>query len=153
MGFFSKLGLRLRRVLGINLQANLRSVASETLSARTIPEDRELTDEERALINWLIVNGEPEAAFYKEQLRDLRVISRCGCGCPTIDLVVGRANSATTGPSRILADFVGSTVEGVQVGVTLHAREGKISELEIYELGEPVKSLPKLESLRSFGPP
>ena len=89
------------------------------------------------------------ARDYAQQLSDLHVVARCSCGCPTVDLAVGGAELSTTGPSQILADFLGSTAGGVPVGVVLHAREGKISELEVYPLGGPVVgSLPEIESLK-----
>jgi len=43
---------------------------------------------------------------------------------------------------------LGTTPENFQVGVILHAREGKLSELEIYPLLETTGSLPKIESLK-----
>jgi hypothetical protein len=49
-----------------------------------------------------------------------------------------------------LADFEGRTPEGMEVGVILHAREGEISELEVYAISE-VKGpfgLPIVESLK-----
>jgi len=56
----------------------------------------------------------------------------------------------TTGPSEILADFDGTTDDGVPVGVILHAREGQISELEVYAISdfEGTFSLPKIQSLK-----
>jgi hypothetical protein len=53
------------------------------------------------------------------------------------------------GPSLILADFFGTTPEGIEVGVILHGRAGKISELEIYGLDKTPTSLPNVQSLRA----
>ena len=103
---------------------------------------------ERTLIGWLLLNGVPEARAYVQQLDGLHVVGRCSCGCGTVDLAVADARASTTGPSLILADFMGLTPEHLQVGVLLHAREGKISELEIYPLGETTASLPTIESLK-----
>jgi hypothetical protein len=122
-------------------------------SAYTIPENRQLNAEERTLIEWLIANGIPEAKNYAQQLEGLHVVSHCSCGCPTVDLAVVDAQASTTGPSRILADFLGVTPEGQQVGVALHAREGKISELEVYAMGQTIGSLPKIETLNPFDRP
>jgi hypothetical protein len=124
-----------------------------SLGAYTIPDDRQLKADERMLIEWLIANGIPEAKNYLPQLDGLHVVSRCSCGCPTVDLAVANAQASTMGPSRILADFLGVTPEGQQVGVVLHAREGKISELEIYPMGQTVGSLPKIETLNPFDRP
>jgi hypothetical protein len=113
-----------------------------------------LSEEERTLIEWLIANGIPEAKNYTQQLEDLHVVSHCSCGCPTLDLAVLNDQASTEGPSQILADFLGITPEGLQVGVILHAREGQISELEVYPLDETVgKSLPTIETLNPFDRP
>jgi len=51
-----------------------------------------------------------------------------------------------------LADFLGRTPEGLEVGVVLHAREGEISELEVYGTTAVKESfrLPLIESLKQF---
>jgi len=103
-------------------------------------------------LEWLIANGIPEAQTYAAQLDHLRVVGRCGCGCPTVDLAFGDSQHNTTGPSHILADCVGVTPEGIEVGIMLHAREDKISELEIYSLAgcEHPFGLPRIETLKQF---
>jgi hypothetical protein len=115
------------------------------------PERRPLRAEERALIEWLLVHGSPDAREYASQVADITVVGRCTCGCPSIDLAVGDEEQRKTGPSNLLADFEGTTSEGVEVGVILHAREGQISELEVYSI-PGVKSpfgLPSIESLKN----
>jgi len=72
------------------------------------------------------------------------------CGCPTIDLVIGDRQQRIVGVSHVLADFEGITPEGIEVGVILHAREGQLSELEVFAMPEvdgPF-GLPTIESLR-----
>jgi hypothetical protein len=97
----------------------------------TIPEQRDLTPNELQLLEWLLENGSPEAVSYKPQLSEVRVVSRCSCGCPSIDLAVGERNSRTVGPTTILCDAHGHSPEGISLMVTLHAREGELSELEV----------------------
>jgi hypothetical protein len=114
------------------------------------PERRPLSKEERALLEWLINNGIPDAQKYASQLKDVIVFGGCTCGCPTIDLAVGQSENRKTGASHLLADFQGRTPEGIEVVVILHAREGKLSELEVYaipNMKEPF-NLPTIESLR-----
>ncbi len=84
-----------------------------------IPQNRPLSPEEQRLLTWLISHGTPEAQNYAAQIEELRVISHCSCGCPTVDFYPPK------GPSEILADFYGVTSEKVDVGVILHARDGK----------------------------
>ncbi|PMW26745.1 hypothetical protein, partial [Pseudomonas sp. FW305-3-2-15-A-R2A1] len=82
--------------------------------------------------------------------QDLNVVGTCTCGCPSIDLARRNHEQRKTGPSKLLADFVGKTPEGIAVGVILHAREGEISELEVYAIGDMNESfgLPTIESLK-----
>lgn len=119
----------------------------------TRPEDRPLTGDERTLLEWLIAHGgSPEAQQYAPQVSQVRVVARCTCGCPTIDLAIGeRQHHRTVGASLVLADFEGVTPEGIEVGVILHARGGQLSELEVYALPEVDGSfgLPTIESLKS----
>ena len=114
----------------------------------TIPDHRELTAEERRLLEWLLARGSSEGAEYVPQLMSLAVVARCTCGCPTLDLARGDRKSRTVGASTILADAVGQSPEGVPVNVILHAREGEISELEVISIdGTEVFSMPKPEVL------
>src|SRR6266403_1224177 len=100
--------------------------------------------------NGWIAHGGPEAQQYAPQVSRVRVVASCTCGCPTIDLAIGERQHRTVGASLVLADFEGVTPEGIEVGVILHAREGQLSELEVYAMPEvdgPF-SLPTIESLR-----
>ena len=115
-----------------------------------LPEDRPLSGEERTLIEWLIANGVPEAKAFAPQLDNLRVAGRCSCGCPTVMLAVGDTQSPATEPPFILADFRGTAPDGQQVYVVLQARNGKLSELEIFSFGDTSASLPSIESLKSL---
>ena len=98
---------------------------------------------------WLIEHGTPEAREFAPQIERARVVGRCRCGCPTIDLGIDGAKTRTVGASQILSDFRGWTPEGYSVGVILHAREGKLSELEVFLVADLKGefSLPSIESL------
>jgi len=112
-----------------------------------IPDERSLSQEEISLLEWLLGHKRSDVSEYRAQIPKLRVVSRCRCGCPTIDFAIG--TTTREGPSHIIADAQGSSPEGVRVGVIVHVREGEISELEVYSVtGEKnVFSLPKPESL------
>ena len=114
------------------------------------PIRRALSSEEHALLKWLIANGNPGAKQYASQLPDISVVGLCTCGCPTLDLAIGDSEARTTGPSHVLAEFDGTTPEGVQVCVILHARKNQISELEIIAIDdfEGVFNLPVIPSLK-----
>jgi hypothetical protein len=98
----------------------------------SIRDDRPLTGQERTLLAWLIQNGNGNSEELMAQLAEARVVSRCGCGCPTIDLAIGTKSEPTRGGSSIVADVSGKSPEGYDVGVILHVREGLLSELEVY---------------------
>lgn len=112
-----------------------------------VPDERPLSQEEIGLLEWLLAHGRSDASQYKPQIPKLRVVSRCGCGCPTIDFAMGTARK--DGPSHIVADAEGSSPEGIRVGVIVHIREDEISELEVFSTtGENnVFTLPKAETL------
>jgi len=116
------------------------------------PKRRLLTEKERKLLEWLLANGSPDAKPYLSQIANVKVVGKCTCGCPTIDLALGDREQRKTGPSVLLADFVGRTPEGIEVGVIVHAREGEISELEVYAIaGSKGRfNLPSVESLKQF---
>ena len=79
----------------------------------------------------------------------MRVVARCTCGCPTLDVAVGEKKFRTVGVSTILADAVGHSPEGVPVDVILHARENEISELEVVSHdATKIFSMPTPEMLR-----
>jgi hypothetical protein len=116
------------------------------------PERRPLTEEERKLLEWLLAHGSPDAKALLSQIANVNVVGKCTCGCPTIDLALGDREQRKTAPSIILADFVGRAPEGIEVGVIVHAREGEISELEVYAIPDwkgPF-NLPSVESLKQF---
>jgi hypothetical protein len=114
----------------------------------TISEYRDLTFEERRLLEWLIVNGNPEAPAYASQFSQVRVVARYTCGCPTLDFALGEKRFRTVGASTILADAFGHSPGGVPVNVILHAREGEISELEVVSCDETKDfGMPTLEML------
>ncbi len=115
----------------------------------TKPECRELSPAERRLFEWLIANGNAEASGYDSQVSQLKVVARCTCGCPSLDVALGKRKSRTVGASTILADAVGQTPEGVPVEVILHASAGEISGLEVVSQDATrVFSMPQPEMLQ-----
>ena len=114
-----------------------------------IPEHRDLTTEERRLLEWLIANSPTDTPAFAAQVPRTKVVARCTCGCPTLDLAVGEKTSRTVGASTILADAYGHSPEGVPVNVTLHARDGEISELEVISMDATnVFGMPTPETLQ-----
>ena len=120
-------------------------------SAKMIPQNRPLTDDEGALLQWLLDHSTATTAE-KAQLPFVSVVGRCPCGCPSIHLAVSGKVARPGSSSAIIADICGTTPEGVFVGVMLHIRDGLLSELEAYPLGQTETfSFPRPEALEPMG--
>jgi hypothetical protein len=113
----------------------------------SIPEDRPLTDEERRLTRWMLEHGTPDAATFLVQLQTARVISRCPCGCASIDFSIA-GQPRPFGPLQILADFEFGD-ENNLCGAFVFAVNGVLAGLEVcgYAVDAP-RELPKTELLR-----
>jgi hypothetical protein len=111
-----------------------------------IEEHRGLSNKERDLIHWLLVEADhPE---FQEQVVNTEVVSKCSCGCPTIDLKV---LDFTQTQLHLRLSASGFSENGVPVGIILHIRSGLLSELEIYsENGEHPFGLPDIDTLKVF---
>ena len=99
-----------------------------------VTEQRPLSQGERELLHWLLTNrtGGPEA--YLNQVPRARVVSRCTCGCPTVDLALNGRLSKARGANAIIVDAQGKSPERALVGVIVHACDGELSELEVYSV-------------------
>ena len=116
-----------------------------------------LSPEELALLNWLLENGSPEAKTFAPQIEGIRATHWCSCGCPSINLHVDENAPLGANPHGLVADVLGKTCDGQQVGVILFHKDGKLSLLEVYALSliEGAFGLPSLDSLQTseWGPP
>ena len=81
-------------------------------------------------------------------IEGLRVVSRCDCGCDSVQFEVPDG----TGHGDPIADGVASTSAGGRVGVLVFGTDQVISALEIYDLGagEDGLRLPEPDSIRSW---
>jgi hypothetical protein len=115
-----------------------------------IPEDRPLTPEEESLVRWLLEYGTPEAPGFLPQLRQARVVSRCPCGCASIDFAVGGRRPPPAAGMQILADHLWQDAGGHRFGVFVFAKDGVLAGLEVWSVdGLAVASaLPGVEVLQ-----
>jgi len=114
-----------------------------------IPEERPLTEAERRLAHWMLEHGEPEASRFLEQLERARVVSRCPCGCASVDFEVAGL-PAPSGGLRILGDYVYGN-ESDLTGIFIFERSGILAGIEVYGLGGDAPStLPSPTALRPF---
>jgi hypothetical protein len=98
------------------------------------------------LVRWLLAHASrrSEADSLFVQIPDLLVSAQCDCGCPSIEFRV-EGLSAT---ASIVAEADGRSPEGTALGVILWARAGRLSGLEIYDLGDATTvTLPRPERL------
>ena len=110
---------------------------------------RPLTANEHDFIEAMLGAMRSGVSRFIGQLEVAEVVGGCGCGCPSIDLVVASA-VADAGPSPVLLADAESP-EGVPVGVILWARGGCLSGLEVHPWdGTDVIRLPRPETLRNL---
>ncbi len=121
--------------------------------ATPIPEDRPLTSEELTLVRWLLEHGTTAARVYLRQLLDARVVSRCYCGCASIDFVIGGVIPSPGEGIVILADYEYRTTDGHLCGVFVFERAGLLAGLEVWSVdGLSTPSvLPGIDQLKPLG--
>jgi hypothetical protein len=120
------------------------------MATSSIPDDRPLTPEEEALVRWLLENGNRDAGGFLPQLANARVVSRCPCGCASIDFAVDGAVPPAEARIKKLADYQWQAADGAQFGVFVFARAGQLAGLEVWPIDglQAASLLPKIEQLR-----
>jgi hypothetical protein len=113
---------------GVFLYHRKRLIEVPKSTSQEIEENRDLTDEELRLVRWLLENGEPSARRYLDDLDDLRVVSKCTCGCASINFV------DESGGMEILGDFKFTHREGGQIGVFAFAVNDRLAGLELWSI-------------------
>ena len=98
-----------------------------------VPLQRDLTQEERAILGHVL---ERESPRHAARIDALKVVAECGCGgCPTVLFGTSFDAAPVTHDHYILADYVGRTSTGKPVGVMVWANARGITQLEGYSLG------------------
>ena len=117
-------------------------------STGDIPDHRALSDDERALVGWMLEHGESNATSFLPQLEQASVSSRCRCGCASVNFSVAGKESSVTGMD-ILSDYVWEDAEGHKFGAFVFARGGLLAGLDLYSVDGAVTPtwLPKPEQL------
>jgi len=114
-----------------------------------IPDDRPLAIDERTLTTWLLEHGTPDARDYLVQLSQARVVSRCACGCASINFDVVNHFIAPQAGMNILADYQWRDADGHVGGVFVFAKNAVLAGLEVWSIDgiAAIDRLPKQESL------
>src|SRR3954452_3163721 len=93
------------------------------------PLNRALTEEERDLVRWLVDHSFVDNATHLlPQIERLGVISKCTCGCPTVDFALDGEPVSPRG-ERFISDWL-ADVNGMPVYVQLWVSNDRISSLE-----------------------
>ena len=116
--------------------------------AASVAEDRPLSGQEAALVRCMLEHGEPGAATFLVQLPDARVVSRCSCGCASVNFSVAGV-APPPGSVGILAEFQFRMPEGHVCGAFVFERNGVLAGLDVWSVdGRTVPAtLPAIESL------
>ena len=114
-----------------------------------IPEDRPLTAKESQLARWLLQHGDASGTSYLSQLDQAHVVSRCPCGCASIDFAVNGVTPPADAGMQILADFAWQAADGSQFGIFVFSRGELLAGLEVWSidgLASP-SILPRIDQL------
>ena len=126
-----------------------RQAQVKASSDLTLPEDRAITEHEAAVVDWVLAHAAFEGPLdrLREGLRRLRVVSRCACGCASVDFA---RDGQSEGASPV-AEALGEDSRGRVCGVIVWELDGRVSGLEVYEC-EPgsATELPAVGTLRRW---
>jgi hypothetical protein len=117
------------------------------------PLNRALTHHERNLVLWLIEHSfTQDASRLLPQVDRLSVISKCNCGCPTIDFTLdGQPAPVTRKGEAFISDWL-AEVNGMPAYIQLWVLNDQISSLEVGSLpgtDQPF-GLPSIESVHGY---
>lgn len=112
--------------------------------------NRSLTASERALAQWMLENGFPEAQPFLAQLELAEVTPwRCPCGCASINLQIKGHPPAPPGV-HILGDFLCGPVDA-PAGAFIFESGGLLGGIEVYSLATDAPSVLPHPPLSPFG--
>jgi len=113
-------------------------------------EDRPLTEQECAIVRWLLEHGEERAAAFVSQLSDARVVARCACGCASIDFAIAGRRAPTSGGMDILSDYCWRDESDHLFGAYVFARGQLLAGLDLWSIdGQATATrLPKIHELK-----
>src|SRR6185437_16786785 len=103
----------------------------EAASPYREPLNRSLTEEERDLVRWLVEHSFMEnAARLLPQVDRLTVVSKCNCGCPTIDFALDGKLAERRG-EKYIGDWL-ADIDGMPVYIQLWViKDDQIISLEV----------------------
>jgi hypothetical protein len=119
-------------------------------AANSIAEDRPLSKAERELVSWLLEHGTDEGKRILTQLAEARVISRCSCGCASVDFSIRGRTAPPKSAMSIVADYRWADPDGKLFGIFAFAREGLLAGIDLWSIDGrgTASALPRTGQLR-----
>jgi hypothetical protein len=118
-------------------------------------EPRPLTIAERSIIDALLTRTFEGVEELREQMRTARVVGRCDCGCPTIDIEpdADAPTAPLDGPLAPVEGRIAPEGNGPPGEVILFIDAGRVTSLEYVFYGDTVPAQwPSLDRLTLFEP-
>ncbi len=92
---------------------------------------RAISDEERQLVEQLLVPLGEAAEPYVGQLADARARRNCDCGCPSVELIVSGEHPLGSVAGGLLSEGFARTHDGRPIGLLLWDSDGRLAHLEL----------------------
>ena len=89
----------------------------------------------------------PVSQALRDSVPTLCVIWRCTCGCDTVNFEHMNESARQT----IVADGIGETPAGKEIGLIVFGKGDHVVSLEVYGFDNEPARLPTLDSIRPFG--
>jgi hypothetical protein len=90
----------------------------------------------------------PVSEALRSSVSTLRVIKCCDCGCDTVDF----ESVEWSEPPRIIADGIGETPSGKEIGLIVFENRDQLVSVEVFSHDDEPARLPILSSIRGYGP-
>jgi hypothetical protein len=111
---------------------------------------RPLSTDESSLLLFLLEHESDKLHLLLPQIQGLLARSGCDCGCPTIEFLVNVEIEPAFSDLRVITDDVYGHSDSRLVGTFLIIDDGKLSEMEIYDVSGQISGaygLPDISTL------
>jgi hypothetical protein len=112
---------------------------------------RDLTDQERAILDWILGHDWEGVEQVRDLLRDTHATGTCSCGCGSLGLTGKVLPAKLRSPSPVPAEGL-THVDGQPANVLLFVEDDG-GYLEFVWFAERADRLPTVEELRAGEPP
>lgn len=97
---------------------------------------RQLTQQERNLVTWLLEKNIESSKTYLKQLNKIIVISKCPCGCASINFSYKDTDSfhQTNSNFKIISDYKWKDEDNNLYGIFLFSKNDILAGLEVWSI-------------------